>query len=73
MKIAVRHEGYEVHLINGEFRCPHLNVEVIPPCCSPYQRIIECGCQGVYSVYCPDCHNEDMRDYEYSDIIEWSL
>lgn len=72
-KITVRHEGYEVHLINGEFRCPHLNIEVTPPCCSPYQRIIECACQGMYSIYCPDCQNEDLRDYDISDIIEKEL
>lgn len=73
MKIKVRYEGYEVHLINDEWRCPHLNVEVTPPCCSPLQRIIECGCQGMYSVFCHDCQNDDLRDYEISDIIEGSL
>ena len=73
MKIQVRHEGYEVHLINDEWRCPHENVEVTPPCCSPLQRIIECGCQGMYSVFCHDCQNDDLRDYECSDIIERML
>lgn len=74
-KILVRHEGYEVHLIDGEFRCPHLNVEVISPCCSSVgsSGYIECGCGGKYSVYCPDCQNEDLRDYEINDIIEKEL
>jgi len=70
MIVTVRHEGYPVYLIDDEWRCPHLNVEVTPPCCSPFQRIIECACQGMYSVYCQDCKNEDMREYEPHDIIE---
>jgi hypothetical protein len=73
VQVHVRHEGYPVHLIDDEWRCQHSNVEVTPPCCSPFQRIIECACQGMYSVYCPDCNNKDMRDYEIENIIEGSL
>ena len=73
MKILVRYEGYPAQLIDGEWRCQHDNVEVTPPCCNAGQRIIECGCQGRYSIYCKDCQNEDLRDYEISDIIGKAL
>lgn len=71
MKIQVRYEGYEVHLINDEWRCAHNNVEVQAPCCRNIgsSGYIECGCGGSYRVYCPDCKGEDMRDYEADDIF----
>lgn len=69
MRIAVRHEGYEVHLIDDEWRCPHNDIEVQAPCCTG-SGLIECGCQGRYSVFCHDCQNDDLRDYEAHEIIE---
>lgn len=71
MKIPVRFEGYPVHLIDDEWRCLHENVEVEAPCCTTRgsSGYIECGCGGQYSIYCNDCDNDDLRDYECDDII----
>lgn len=67
-------ENYPVHLVDGEWRCWHVidpsEVDVVPPCCSGFSRIIECGCGGLYSVYCPDCQNDDMREEDIENIIE---
>ena len=72
-KIVVRSEGYPVHLIEGEWRCWHVidpsEVEVEPPCCSAFSRIIECGCGGLYSVYCYDCQNDDMTETDIENIL----
>lgn len=51
---------------DGEFRCPHESVEV------EYDR----GGDGYtepgpsWSVYCPDCQNEDMTDSEVDMYID---
>ncbi len=70
MQISVKHQGYELVMTeDGEFKCPHYNAEVEPPCCGG-GAYIACGCQGVYSVSCPDCQNDDMLDWEKDNIIE---
>lgn len=70
MKIVVKQYGFATEMNeDGEFRCPHYNVEVEPPCCFG-GAIIECGCRGMYSVYCPDCDNEDLTDLEIEVILE---
>lgn len=75
MNINVKHEGYALYLTDDiEWRCWHVidasNVEVEPPCCSAFIRIIECGCGGMYSVYCPDCQNDDMSENDITNILE---
>lgn len=54
---------------DGEFRCPHDNVEVE----------YDVGGDGItepgpsWSVYCYDCHNEDMTDSQIDDYIEAAM
>lgn len=65
--------SYPVYLNeDGEFRCPHENVEIEAPCCSgrDSEGLISCGCYGSYSVYCPDCHNDDLEQHEVDSIVE---
>ena len=51
---------------DGEFMCPHESVEI------EYDR----GGDGItepgpsWSVYCSDCHNDDMTDSEMQNILE---
>ena len=54
---------------DGYFRCDHEYVEVEPPCCSGS----DCGCYGLYSVYCSDCDNEDLNESEVDDLIEATI
>lgn len=67
IEVKVDRYAYPVYLNeDGEFRCPHLDVEIEAPCCSGR----DCGCYGSYSVYCPDCHNDDMLQQECDDIVD---
>ena len=69
MKVVVIDTGYSVELNeDGEFKCLHKNTVVNPPCCNGS----DCGCGGVYDVYCEDCDNEDLEDYEADLILEGS-
>ena len=56
---------------DGEFVCPHNDVDIEAPCCSTpgSSGYIECGCGGMHSVYCNDCHNEDMTDSDIERIL----
>lgn len=70
MKIPVFVDKYTDYAVvmneDGEFRCPHENVEV------EYDQ----GGDGYtepgpsWSVYCYDCHNDDMHDFEADNLIE---
>lgn len=53
------------------FRCAHVNAEVEEACCSSVgsSGYIECGCEGVDSIYCPDCRNKDMTDKDAREIF----
>lgn len=53
-------------------KCQHPNPEITSPCCGP-GRIIECGCQGMYQVWCNDCQNEELSDAEASAILKENL
>ena len=69
MKVVVIDTGYSVELNeDGEFKCPHENTVVNPPCCNGR----DCDCRGTYYVYCEDCNNEDLEDYEADLILEGS-
>lgn len=76
MKIEVKTDrwAYPVYLNeDGEFRCRHENIDVEEPCCSnPVDNNgnVTCGCYGSYSIYCNDCHNDDMQDFEADNLIE---
>lgn len=73
IKVKTDPYSYAVYLNeDGEFRCPHENVEIEPPCCSGYdsEGLPSCGCYGSYSVYCPDCHNDDINQTEVDNIVE---
>lgn len=50
---------------DGEFTCDHEFAEVTPPCCNGN----DCGCYGLYSVYCPDCDYMNMPDFEVDALI----
>lgn len=74
-KINIKYiETSSFSLIEGDtrFKCDHELAEVDPPCCSTVGSSgnIECGCGGGFSVYCSDCNNEDLEDYEVDAIIE---
>lgn len=73
-KIEVRYDDVSTYELSedGDFRCLHERAEVTPPCCSTVgsSGYIECGCGGLYSVYCPDCDYMNMPDYEVNDLIE---
>ena len=60
-------------LIEGDtrFKCDHELAEVEPPCCSGFSGgLPDCGCGGSYGVYCYDCNNEDLEQYEVDAIID---
>ena len=76
IEVKVDRYAYPVYLNeDGEFRCPHENVEIEAPCCSGRDKYgnVDCGCYGSYSVYCPDCHNDDMERHEVDSIVESHL
>ncbi len=69
MKIKIKEiEVSSYSLIEGDtsFKCDHELAEVEPPCCSGR----DCGCYGLYGVYCSDCHNDDLEQYEVDAIVE---
>ena len=76
MNIKVVQYGYPVHLNeDNEWRCLHQDVIIERPCCSSAgsSGYVECGCGGMMSVYCNDCDNDDLRDYEINEIMELYL
>jgi hypothetical protein len=70
MKITVTEDKYTKYPVylneDGEFRCPHENAEVEYD--SGGDGITEPG--PSWSVYCTDCHNDDLTDYEADNLIE---
>lgn len=67
MRIEVRQAGFPAVMnTDGEFRCPHLDTEVIPPCCTGR----DCACNGQYSVVCHDCQGEDLTQDTINELIE---
>lgn len=72
MRVKVDHLKTTYILINGKFVCQHENIEIDPPCCTtpdPDTGRISCACEGMTSVYCPDCNNEDLS----GDEIEFKI
>lgn len=71
MGIAIEYKQSIAVMKNGEFRCPHDNIEVEKACCSSVSSsgYIECGCGGQDSVYCYDCQNEDMTDKDMEGLV----
>lgn len=51
---------------DGEFRCDHEFAETTPPCCSGR----DCGCYGLWSVYCDDCDYMNMPEDEMNALLE---
>lgn len=70
-KIEVRYDDVSTYELNedGEFVCLHERAEVEPPCCSGR----DCGCYGLYSVYCPDCDYMNMPERDVEALIEASI
>lgn len=70
MKIPVFIDKYTDYAVvmneDGEFRCPHENVEV------EYEQGGDGYTEpaGGWSVYCYDCHNDDMHDFEADNLVE---
>lgn len=57
---------------DGNFRCVHNRVDILPPCCNgrDSEGFLTCMCMGLYSVLCMDCNNEDMMEYDADHILE---
>ena len=76
-KLAIHYSDVSSYELNedGDFACLHERAEVTPPCCSTRgsSGYIECGCGGLYSVYCPDCDYMNMPDSEIDALIEASI
>jgi len=51
------------------FKCDHEFAEVTPPCCNGN----DCGCYGLYSVYCPDCDYMNMPEFEIEALVEATI
>lgn len=68
MKITVTESTQVLNYINedGILRCSHQNVTVEAPCCNGD----DCGCHGQYSVYCNDCHNDDLTNDEADQFVD---
>ena len=74
IKIPIIDKSVERHFIlteDNELKCSHPNAEVTPPCCSSRgsSGFIECGCAGLFAVYCSDCKNEDMTESDIEELI----
>lgn len=74
MKINVKEvevSSYSLREGDTSFKCDHELAEIEPPCCSGFSGgLPDCGCGGSYSVYCSDCHNDDLEDFEVEALIE---
>lgn len=76
IKVKIDIYSYPLHLTeDNEWRCWHVidssEVEVEPPCCTGFEQgVPSCGCGGCYSVYCYDCHNDDMTEDDVINIID---
>lgn len=72
MQIKVNHLP-STYVLNEfyEFVCPHINVEVEPPCCSfpDNNGLWSCGCYGQPQIYCPDCNNSDVFTDDFIDEL----
>lgn len=55
--------------LDRAFYCTHNNIEVEKPCCNGNN----CGCWGTDKIYCPDCDNEDLSQYDADDYFLNSL
>lgn len=65
--VKVDRWAYPVYLNeDGEFRCPHEDTEVEYD--AGGDGITEPGAS--WSVYCNDCHNDDMQQHEVDSIVE---
>jgi hypothetical protein len=51
---------------DGVFRCEHKDFNIEPPCCNGNN----CDCWGQDTVFCNDCQNQDLEDWEAQDILE---
>ena len=50
--------------------CAHNGAYIQTACCSPYQRIIECGCGGQDAIICPNKNCPGINDDELIDLRE---
>lgn len=76
MKVIIKYFAC-VYSMNddGIFKCLHANTEVVAPCCSPFGKVVECTCQGKYTVLCHDCNGDDFEDNQIitAEITEVAL
>lgn len=73
-RITVKDKSTEKHYVvdeDGYLKCAHSNITVEPPCCSSpgSSGYIECGCDGMYSVWCSDCRNADMSGDDMDSLV----
>lgn len=65
-KIVVRIEDQTLEMDeDGEFRCVHEGAYT-EKCCLG----VDCLCNGLTEVHCPDCNNEDLTERDVQDILE---
>lgn len=68
MIVAVRHIETPTYVMNedGDFRCPHEDVEVT------YEQGGDGYTEpaGGWTVYCNDCQNDEVEDWEIDSLIE---
>jgi hypothetical protein len=50
--------------------CQHEDAYIEKACCSPFQRIVECGCGGRDEVICPNEHCTGIKDSEVDELFE---
>lgn len=58
--------------LDGEIYCSHEEAYVEKACCSgpDSDGLIQCGCQGMDSIICPDNNCTGIQDWEIEDLWE---
>lgn len=50
--------------------CTHEDAYIMRACCSPFQRLVECACQGIDQIVCPNDACTGVKDHEIDDLFE---
>ena len=67
MQIKVTNQDYKTVMNeDGIFRCQHEDISIEKPCCNGNN----CDCYGKYTVYCNDCDDRDLEEWQAQDILD---